>query len=194
MSLNLPLTIKPTKPQYKQGFKGVLDKTNLPSKRLKKKNRMQTNDKTYTPLSPILPLKLSVKKPKDSNKYPKQIVTIGDEFKQTRLDRKLTQIEVAKQLKMNKNFVTELENNKRKITSYSLHKTYLFLGYIPKSLKINTTTLQGKLFIYRIKNNLTYSKLAKEIKLDKNTLDNFEKSGSCKIETIEIIKNFLHDK
>jgi len=191
LSLNLPLTIKPTKPHYKQGSKGVLDKTNLTSKRLKNKNRMQTNDKTYTPLSPILPLKLSVKKPKDSNKYPKEIVTIGNEFKQARLDRNLTQLEVAKQLKVNKNFVTELENNKRILTIFALHKACSFLGYVPKTLKIDISTLQGKLFVYRIKNNLNYSNLSKQINLDKGTLSNFEKSGNSKIATINIIKEFF---
>lgn len=63
---------------------------------------MQTNDKSHTLMFLILPLELSAKKPKDSNKYPKQIATIGDEFKQTRLGRKLTQIEVAKLLNVNK--------------------------------------------------------------------------------------------
>ena len=33
----------------------------------------------------------------------------------------------------------------------------------------NETTLQGKLFAYRIKNNFTYSKLIKHINLDKST-------------------------
>lgn len=154
---------------------------------------MQTKDKTYTPLSPILPLKLSVKKPKDSNKYPKEIITIGDEFKQARLDRKLTQIEVAKLLNVNKNFIYELENSKRKLSIFALHKAFLFLGFIPKTLKINTTILQGKLFTHRIKNNFTYSKLGKKIKLDKSTLSNFEKGKNCKIETAEVIKNFLNN-
>ena len=85
----------------------------------------------------------------------------------------------------------ELENNKRKLSIFALHKAYLFLGYIPKTLKIDRTTLQEKLFIYRIKNNLTYSNLAKKIKLDKSTLSNFEKGKNCKTETIEIITNYL---
>lgn len=152
---------------------------------------MQTNDKTYTSLPPILPLKLSVKKPKDSNKYPKEIVAIGNEFKQVRLDKKLIQLEVAKQLKVNKNFVTELENNKRTLTIFVLHKAFSFLGYVPKTLKIDISTLQGKLFFYSIKNNLNYSNLAKQINLDKGTLSNFEKRGNSKTATINIIKEFF---
>ncbi|MDX6747539.1 helix-turn-helix transcriptional regulator [Polaribacter sp. PL03] len=185
------MTLKSTKNGYTEGFEGVLDENNLDSKKHKKKNRMQTNDKTYTLLSPILPLQLSVKKPKDSKKYPRDVITVGDEFKQARLDRKLTQLGVAKELSVNKNFVYELENNKRKITIYALYKTYLFLGYIPKILEINKTTLQGKLFIYRIKSNLTYSKLEKETKLNKSTISNFEKGKNCNIKTEDLIKIFL---
>jgi len=62
---------------------------------------MQTNDKSYIPLSPILPLKLSAKKPKD-RKYPKEVLTVGDEIRKARLDRNLTQKKVSKQLKVNK--------------------------------------------------------------------------------------------
>jgi len=65
---------------------------------------MQTNDKSHTLLSPILPLRLSTKKPKD-RKYPKETLTIGDEFRKVRLDRGSTQHEVAKQLNVNKNFI-----------------------------------------------------------------------------------------
>lgn len=92
---------------------------------------------------------------------------------------------------MNKNFVTELENNKRKLTIFALHKTYLFLSYIPKTLKIKTTTLQEKLFVYRIKNNLTQSKLGKITKLDKSTLSKFEKGYKVKTETVSKIINHL---
>lgn len=90
---------------------------------------------------------------------------------------------------MNKNFVTELENNKRKLSIFALYKVYTFLGSIPETLKIDETTIQGKLFIHRIKNNLTYSKLGELIKLDKSTLSNFEKGLKVKTETIKKSKN-----
>jgi len=41
---------------------------------------MQTNNNSYKVLLPILQLKLKAKKPKPLNN-PKQILTIGDEFK-----------------------------------------------------------------------------------------------------------------
>lgn len=80
---------------------------------------------THHGLRPISPLKLTTSKPKPQN-YPKEILTVGDEFREARLDKGLTQHEVAKQLNVNKNFVYELELGKRKLTIFALHKTYLF--------------------------------------------------------------------
>ena len=177
----LPIELKTPNHQYIQGVNEDLSFKNKTNKKLEKKSTMQTNDKSYIPLSPILPLKLSVKKPKD-RKYPKEVLTVGDEIKKIRLDRNLTQKEVSKHLKVNKNFIYELELNKRKLTIFALHKAYLFLGYIPKILKIDENILQGKLFIYRIKKSLTYTKLSIQIDLDKSTLSNFEKGLRVKTE------------
>lgn len=155
------------------------------------KSEMQTNAKSHTLLFPIIPLSLTAKKPKHS-KYPKKILTVGDEVRKMRMDRGLTQQQVAKQLSVNKNFIYELELNKRKPSIYTLHKVHLFLGYIPKVLKINNATLQEKLFVYRIKNNLTYIKLAKQIGLDKSTLARFENAKIVKQETYERISNYIN--
>ena len=193
MSPILPLDLKLKETQYTQAFEANFNKNNTLSKKTKNKSRMQTNDKSHTLLSPILPLRLSTKKPKD-RKYPKETLTIGDEFRKVRLDRGSTQHEVAKQLNVNKNFIYELELNKRKLTIFALHKAYIFLGYIPKTLKIDENTLQGKLFIYRIKKNLTYSKLGELIKLDKSTLSNFVKGKNCNNDTYIKIKDLLKKK
>ena len=85
----------------------------------------------------------------------------------------------------------KIEKNKRETTVYSFYKIYLFLGYIPKILKIDTPTLQGKLFVHRIKNGFTYSEIAKQIGLDKSTIIRFEKNGDVKVETIKKIKLHL---
>ena len=95
------------------------------------KNRSNKEDKskktmqTHHDLSPILPFKLTTSKPRQRN-YSKEILTVGDEFREARLDNGLTQHEVAKQLNVNKNFVYELKLGKRKLTIFALHKTHLF--------------------------------------------------------------------
>lgn len=111
-----------------------------------------------------------------------------------RMDRKLTQHQVAETLNINKNFIYELELNKKKPTIYALHKVYLFLGYIPKNLRVDKTTLQGKLFTHRIINGFTYSKIAKQIGLDKSTIARFERNEKFKNETIKKIEDYLSKK
>ena len=187
----LPKQLKAAKPQCLQGFESGFNENNSRENNLKNKNRMQTNDKLYTLLSPILPLSLSTKKPKN-RKFLKEILTVGYELRKMRIDKNLTQHEVAKQLNVNKNFIYELELNKRKATIYALHKIYTFFGSIPKTLKIDKTTLQGKLFEHRIKNGLAYSKLAEQIGLDKNTLIRVERGKPIKQETkLKILSFFV---
>ncbi len=104
---------------------------------------------------------------------------------------KMTQHEVAQTMGLYPNLPNEIECGKRGNTIYILHKVFLFLGYIPKTLNIDETTLQGKLFTYRIKNNLTYSELGKQINLDKSTLSNFEKGFKVKIDTLRKIEHYF---
>ena len=92
---------------------------------------------------------------------------------------------------LTENFIYELELGKRKLTIYALHKVYKFLGHIPEILKINESTLEGKLFTCRITNGLTYSKLAKEVGLDKSTLIRVGKGLVIKPETKAKIENYL---
>jgi len=154
------------------------------------KNKIEKQCKQNMVLLPKLPLTLVAKKPKPKA-YPKQILTVGDEFKAKRLDKGVTQHQVAEILNVNRNFIYELELGKRKLTIFALHKVYLFLKYIPKTLSVDERTLQGKLFAYRIKNELTYSKLSKEIGLDKSTLIRFEKDKTIKNQSAKKISLFF---
>lgn len=123
--------------------------------------------------------------------YPKQIRHVGDELRTARLNRKMTQMEVATQLEVNRNFVSEAELNNRANTIFALHKIYLFLGYIPKTLKIDESTLQGKLHAHRIKFGYAFRNLVEKIGLDKSTIGRFEKGRTSKQETIDKIKKYL---
>jgi transcriptional regulator with XRE-family HTH domain len=139
--------------------------------------------------SPILPLELKSKKPKCS-RYPKEIVTVGDELRSVRLDRGLTQHQVAKMIDVNLNFIYEMELNHHTNTIYALHKAYLFLGYIPTTLKI-TSDLRGRLFKHRIKHGFTFNALSQKTRTDKSTIARFEKGENHKKETYRIIYNYL---
>ena len=123
-------------------------------------------------MSPKSTLELRTEKPKHS-KYPKEIKTVGDELRAVRLDRGLTQHEVAEMIGVNRNFIYEFELGKRINTIYALHKVYSFIGYLPKTLMIDENTLHGKLFAHRIRNGYTYQRVAQMIGLDKSTVRRF---------------------
>lgn len=144
-------------------------------------------------MSPILPIRLKTSKPKHLQ-YPKQILTVGNELRAVRLDRGLTQEQVAKQLCVNRNFVYECELNHRTNSIYALHNITKFLGYIPRTLKIDETTLQGKLRAYRIWTGKTFKQFADEIGLDKSTITRFEIGLVCKTESYEKIEKWINLK
>ncbi|MCP4181198.1 MAG: transcriptional regulator [bacterium] len=142
-------------------------------------------------LSPKLPLELKSPKPKCS-RYPKEVLTAGDELRSVRLDRGFTQHQVAKMIGVNRNFIYEMELGKHTNTIYALHKVYLFLGYIPITLKM-PLGLRKELFEYRIIYGYSFSALSKKIGLDKSTIVRFEKGKSSKKSTIEKIITFLNN-
>lgn len=140
-------------------------------------------------MSPILPITLKSEKPKHS-RYPKEIITVGDELRSVRLDKGLTQHQVAEMIGVNRNFVYEMELGHHTNTIFALHKVYLFLGYIPTTLNISSE-LQGKLFEHRIKNGYTFNYLSEKIGLDKSTIARFEQDRKSKEGSIKKIKNYL---
>ena len=143
-------------------------------------------------MSPILPIRLKTLKP-NHPQYPKQIISVGDEFRAARIDRELTQLAVANQLGVNRNFVYECELNHRTNSIYALHYISKFLGYIPKTLNIDETTLQGVLQVHRIRTGKTYKELSNKIGLDKSTLVRFEKGKIIKQESLIKITTFLRN-
>jgi hypothetical protein len=60
-----------------------------------------------------------------------------------------------------------------------------YLGYIPKILNVDETTLRRMLFAYRFRNGLTNTVSAKRIKLGKNTISRFEKNFLLKKKIIK---------
>ena len=139
---------------------------------------------------PISPLHLTTPKPKHF-RYPKEIITVGDEVRKARIDRGLTQHEVAEMIGVNRNAIYEMELNNRKLTIYALHKAYCFLGYIPTTLNIDESTLAGKMFIHRIINGFSLKEVGEKVGLDKSTISRFEIGKKVKRESIKKIKIYL---
>ena len=119
-------------------------------------------------------------------------MTLGDELRTERLNRGLTQLELAQKLGVNRNFIYECELNHRTNTIFALHKIYLFLRYIPVTLKIDETTLRGKLSAHRIKGGLTLKEIGNKTGLDKSTIGRFEKGLILKAECLKKIEDYLN--
>ncbi|MCP4181206.1 MAG: helix-turn-helix domain-containing protein [bacterium] len=120
-------------------------------------------------------------------------MTVGDELRTVRLDRDLTQHQVAEQIGVNRNFVYEMELGHHTNTIYALHKVYVFLGYIPKTLRIDESVLQGRLYVYRVKRGYTHYALSLKIGIDKSTLARFEKGKNIKQKTYLNIVKYLNN-
>ncbi len=140
--------------------------------------------------TPLPPLNLKHPKPK-YYLYPTEIIAVGDEVRTERLNRGMTQWGVDELVSTYRGFFNELEVGNRDNTIYVLHKAYSFLGYIPKTLNIDETTLRGQLYAHRIKNGLTLSKIASEVGLDKTTLGRFERGKCCKPESLVKINTYM---
>ena len=135
---------------------------------------------------PFPPLSLISPKPKHF-RYPTEILTVGDEVRAERINRGLRQWDVDDIMGAHRGFCNELEMNNRDNTIYVLYKAYKFLGYVPKTLKIDESTSQGKLYAYRIKYGYTLSKVALDIGLDKSTIGRYERGRIAKQESLEKI-------
>lgn len=104
----------------------------------------------------------------------------------------MIQHEVAQYMDVYPNLPNEIECGKASNTIYVLHKVYLFLGYIPITLKIDKNSLRGKLFVHRIRYGYTYNVIAQKIGLDKSTISRFEKEKVCKKETLIKITEYFN--
>ena len=65
--------------------------------------------------------------------YPKQLKTLGDHLRTVRLDRGLSQPEVAKLLKVNPDTVTGWELNRHEPPARLAKRIIQFLGYVPEN-------------------------------------------------------------
>jgi len=70
--------------------------------------------------------------------YPHKLETLGDHLRKIRLDRGLSQVEVARQLKVTTETVTGWELNRHEPKTTLVKRIYGFLGYCPCALGSNS--------------------------------------------------------
>lgn len=135
---------------------------------------------------------MGLKTPKPSPRaYPNEIRTLGEEVRFTRLERGLMQSEVAQLLQVPDSNISHLECSAHTKDVRMLYLATKFLGYIPRTLKIQICTERGQLFAYRIQNNLNLKALGRELEINDQTLGRFERGLKIKEESRTKIHSFL---
>ena len=100
--------------------------------------------------------------------YPKELKTLGAHLRAMRLDRCLSQSEVAKILKVTPNTVTGWELNRHQPPARLARKIIQFLGYIP--FNGEGLSLGKKLYYARLLSGKTQEQVAAKIGCDESNL------------------------
>ena len=97
---------------------------------------------------------------------------MADHLKKRRFDLKLQQKEVAGIIGVSDDTITNWENGKAIPKMSHRHKVISFLGYNPYA--VDTTTLGGRIRLYRHLNGLSQKRFGKLIGVDASTVRSWE--------------------
>ena len=121
--------------------------------------------------------KLTLKATRPKNPvYPTDLKTIGDYLRKTRLDRGLSQPQVAKLLNVTTNTITGWEINRNEPSIYRLPVIIKFIGFDP--FRKSDDSISNKIENYRRKHGLAYEDLALKIGIDEGTLKKIARKQS----------------
>ena len=99
-------------------------------------------------------------------------VTIGDKIRNRRLEKELLQKEVAEQIGVTEDCMTNWENNLSMPETRYLPAIIKFLGYIPFSANLKVFGEQLK--FYRLVHGLTHRQMGKQFNVDGSTVGSWE--------------------
>ena len=104
--------------------------------------------------------------------YPAVLNTLGDHLRKVRLDRRLSQLEVARVLNVSETMVTAWELSRNMPTAKFAKAIIEFLGYIP--FEVEGSSIGKQLYYARLISGKTQAEVSKEIGVDETTLRYFE--------------------
>ena len=104
--------------------------------------------------------------------YPKELNTIGDHLRKTRLDRNLSQQDVAKIIKVTSDTINGWELNRYRPTAKSARLIISFLRYFPFTFE--GQSLGKKLYYARLITGYTQKQVAELIGCDASNLRRIE--------------------
>jgi DNA-binding transcriptional regulator YiaG len=104
--------------------------------------------------------------------YPSNPSTIGEHIRKKRMDLRLWQTDIAKQLRVSGETINNWENNHRKPLIYLYPRIISFLGYNPYEAKDNS--VEQKIYAYGCMNGLSHKRLGKLLNVDASTVRAWE--------------------
>ncbi len=109
-------------------------------------------------------------KPK-SDRYPKELKSLGDHIRACRIDLGLFQSQVAEQIGVCEQTITNWESNASQPPVQYIPAIIRFLGYNPPEF---VTTFPQRLTAWRRARGLTQKQLADELSVDPSTIQDWE--------------------
>lgn len=110
---------------------------------------------------------LIAKKPVNTA-YPISLTTLGDHLRKVRLDRGLSQHQVAKLLQVTTDTITGWELNRYEPQARLAKRIIKFLGYLP--FKTEDLSIGGKLYLARLISGMTQEQIAAKLGCDESNL------------------------
>lgn len=120
--------------------------------------------------------------------YPVELNTLGDHLRKVRLDRGLSQPDVAKILKVSTDMVTCWELNRNQPTAKSSKAIIDFIGYVP--FKLEDCSLGKRLYYARLMTGKTQRQVSEMIGCDESNLRFIELGQRTPLEKI---REKVHD-
>jgi transcriptional regulator with XRE-family HTH domain len=123
-----------------------------------------------TPALPFCHFAIKAKKPRNSD-YPTTLTTLGDHLRAKRLDLRLTQKQLAKQLRLEKTTINNWETNRSVPVIRLVPRIIEFLGYTPYR---SPKALAQRLLMRRRLLGLSQKRLAKQLCVDESSICSWE--------------------
>jgi len=122
--------------------------------------------------------------------YPKDPQTVGEHIKKRRMDLGLRQCDISEQLGISLATMTVWENNHGEPQVNFYPKIIKFLGYMP--LTIDTSTLGGKIKLYRYQHGLSHKNMARLLGVDASTIRSWEHNEHAPLSKFhQVLSNYI---
>lgn len=137
----------------------------------------------------VVNLELRGKRPKNPH-LPKELNTVGDHIRKARIERNMSQPDVAEVIGVLPYTVTSWELGHSNVLARYMPKVITFLGYNP--VIVNPTAIGERLKKWRLENGVSVKQLQSVLNIDRPTIQRVEaESNRVTMKTLKRVENFL---